>query len=485
MTYRSQHSRFLNSLRTPWFAALCVMAVVGIGWKLLTSTGPTSPLVELVSPAPSENEPAATDQAQPVPASRDAAGPLPTVNGEPVQESQAPPPTTEAASPASSVVATTAPSASSAPSTNSEEGTATPQPAGDNDESAIGPPQDDLFSIGEGDVALAGLRAPVWDTAWDAPFFATLDEIDQYFSYLSDRGYAGTWMMLLGLNARRDGTDMASPAYGALAATHDNGQLVATPENLAHMRSILDLAELHGLEVGLVPAWGQHWHNSHGTNCWGLASRIGNGPLQASNAFAFGQQIGAALGDHPALGFWVMGGDNWCQGSLGVGSEDPQVWRNLAAGLDSVGATQPTTYHTPADVGWGLRPAHLWMINEPWLDFLAPQTGHCVSAMMLADQLSSLGAATAKPIVAAEMRYETPPGILNHCGSAVTAADVEADTRAALDVGVAGVVFGHQSRWSWGADDGRNIFLGHDYNSVAITYGSAAEQAMLDLLLGG
>ena len=165
---------------------------------------------------------------------------------------------------------------------------------------------------------------------------------------------------------------------------------------------------------------------------------VNDGRLNRDNAYEVGRQLGEAFGDHPAVSMWVAGGDNFRS------SEDPEIWRRLVDGLREAGADQPVGYHTSAD-------DHLRFADEVWLDFLAPQTGHCRDAGWPQERLTEVVAATDKPVFASEMRYEgIQPSWCNTPGGVVSAEAVLADARAAVSAGVAGIVYGHNDRWQWG-----------------------------------
>ncbi len=298
---------------------------------------------------------------------------------------------------------------------------------------------------------------PIYDTAWEMPSFATLAEADAYFRHLSENGFAGAWISYFNhINTGIDGYNV-------------NGDWVATggwnqPFYLdhgyaAHVRGILDAAERHNQKVGLVMIWAQRYVN--------------NGAVHRNNSYDLGRQLGELFGDHPAIAHWVAGGDNF--GS----HEDSAIWANMVSGLRQAGATQPVGYHPPAIPGWG---GHLRFVNEWWVDFIAPQTGHCQGGDATYQQLAQAVAATSKPVFAGELRYEnisptwcSPPG-----GAPVPSSSVLEDVQAAYSAGVSAIVFGHNERWQWGEhlNGGSNTGSAGALGSL----GSSGEQQMLTYL---
>ncbi len=298
---------------------------------------------------------------------------------------------------------------------------------------------------------------PVYDTAWELPSFATLDDADAYFRHLSEAGFTGAWLGYFNhINTGIDGYNV----NGDWVATGGWGQQFALDAGYAaHMRGILDAAERHDQKVGFVMIWAQRY--------------INNGALNRDNSYSLGKQLGELFGDHPAIAHWVAGGDNF--GS----KEDPAIWANMVSGLREAGATQEVGYHPPAIPG---QDGHLRFVNEWWVDFIAPQTGHCQGADTTYQQLSSVVQSTWKPVYAGELRYEnispswcSPPG-----GSPVPASSVLADVQAAHNAGVSAIVFGHNERWQWGEhlNGGSNGGSWAALNSL----GSEGERLILEYL---
>ena len=298
---------------------------------------------------------------------------------------------------------------------------------------------------------------PIYDTAWELPSFATLDDADEYFEYLSQAGFAGAWMAYFNhINTGIDGYNV----NGDWVATGGwDEQFDLDPDYAEHMRGILDAAQRHGQRVGFVMIWAQRYVN--------------NGALNADNSYSLGRQLGELFGDHPAIEHWVAGGDNF--GSV----EDGAIWANMVSGLREAGATQPVGYHPPAYPGPN---GHLRFVDEWWVDFIAPQTGHCQDAGTTHDELEAAVDATWKPVYAGELRYEdidpswcSPPG-----GAPVPASSVIEDIEAAYTAGVSAIVYGHNERWQWGEhlNGGSNTGSAGALGSL----GSPGEQLMMDYL---
>lgn len=308
---------------------------------------------------------------------------------------------------------------------------------------------------------------PVYDTAWELPMLASFGEIETYFDHLQKVGFDGTWVSFFDL--LQANIDQRSPEGDVAATIDSSGFFVLNPKYLDRVERILDMANDRNLSVSIVPIWASVFVNGRGNQC----TAPNSGPLFDWNAYGLGRQLGERFGSHPAVGQWIMGGDNYC------GSENVEIWRQLSYGLADFGANQPTTYHSPAIQD--RQQDHLW---EPWLDFAAPQTGHCQNHEQTRAQLEKVVRATNKPVLAAELRYEGIQPAWN-CpehgpGRPVTADHVEADVRTAMGTGVSGILFGHNERWQWGL--GIHGSSGGGGSTAIASLGSPGEKRMLAAL---
>lgn len=323
-----------------------------------------------------------------------------------------------------------------------------------------------IVSLTEGqEHAASQPRVPIYDTAWDMPFWADLNDAETYLDHVAKAGFTGIWISLF--NHTGGGISTTSPGSGHATAQLVDGQFQLDQGHAAHVRRILDAAHARGLEVGMVPMWGVFYINDLRFGCEGGTAA---GPLKSWNSFGLGEQIGRAFADHPAIGHWILGGDNFCA------IEDVEIWRNMVAGLEAGGANQLMTYHTP-----GLESRLNLFADEPWVDFLSPQTGHCVNPENTQRMLTNLVNSTEKPVWAAELRYEDVQPDWGEClhwpGNPAAASDIENDAKAALASGVQGVLYGHNERWQWAT--GAIGSHGGGSGKVFSTFWSPGEQAFL------
>lgn len=313
---------------------------------------------------------------------------------------------------------------------------------------------------------------PVWDTAWELPSRSTLAEAETYFAYVANQGFDGVWLSYL----NQDGIDGKNANGHRAARVNASKNIVLDPNHAKHVRDILDLAHSYELEVNMVAAWGSTYLNKildANGECV-----LNKGVLKRRNAEFLGVQLGEAIGSHPALAMWILGGDNWCDNDSDA--EDPQIWANMKDGLRAAGSMQPTGYHTG---GW--RSAVLKFIDEPWIDAFAVQSSHCRTADQAGEIIQAAMDRTDKPVIAAEMRYEAiePPWCDDPTdagpGRPVTSANVLADARKALALGTAGYAYGHNERWLWGGGDHGST--GKGFPSVQASFFAPGERAVLDL----
>ena len=254
--------------------------------------------------------------------------------------------------------------------------------------------------------------------------------------------------MFLSLLNHTSGSIYATNANGDRMARVIDGDIVVSDEHLAHTNDMLDLAHARGLRVGFVPIWAAAYLNT----AW-FEGRCLDGPLNPDSAAALGSQLGAEIGNHPAIEFWIMGGDNLCHPMGHV--EDVAVWRNLVGSLRAEGVTAQTTFHPVAGntESNGKYERVTMFADEPWVDFLFPQTGHCQGGQYITDLILQLHEDFGKPVFLSESRY-FESGSDQWCATQsstnrVDAQDITDDVEAALEGGVFAVAYGDWNRWKW------------------------------------
>ncbi len=315
---------------------------------------------------------------------------------------------------------------------------------------------------------------PAYDTAWEMAYLATDAEIVAYLDHLYESGFSGFWFIALPFG----GTNLYPreiPDVGDnIANISDDGLVTLSSGYTRRISFILDEAERRHLGVGIVAAWAK-------------ANSCKTAGITADNAYAYGASIGASF-DHPALDYWVLGGDlPYEEKCVGAGPRRilEDVSAALEAGIRSSGAEQPAAFHTGAGAS-----NYDQLFDRDFVDVGAVQTGHCQDASTMKAKLGPVVQRTDKPVILAESRYYqlAPqwPGCLHGVGNPVSADDIRADVQAALDIGISAVLFGDGQRYQWCRDksDGDVFDLvgpGYDCpNGVVDTFNSPGEEAFLE-----
>ncbi len=327
----------------------------------------------------------------------------------------------------------------------------------------------DSSAAGTNNVALEAdtnnqkVKLPIHDTAWEIFYGLPLADVDEYFAYLRNKGFSGLWASVLPLGYQNGGGSANSALFarnvaGDRVAEQVGNDVVLTAEHIDHIKAYLDKAQQYGLELNPVVAWA---NNNVGPNTSGDCAEHSWGPARyptifEDNAYAYGVSVAEGFGNHPAIGYWVLGGDDiWS-------CDSAQLWANMKAGLRTADLGQPTTYHTGGDYNR--------YRDESWNEFLSPQTGWGQNT----DQLGALKA-TGKVVYAAEMRYYLDTGF--------TAEQVGAETQVAFDQGVDGMLYGDVRRVHYGMTD--NLYKADDVpavNHIRDTFDSPGEDAFFGVV---
>ncbi len=286
-----------------------------------------------------------------------------------------------------------------------------------------------------------------YDTAWELPYKATQAEQIAYMDHLVQAGFTGAWIAYM--TTTGSAFTHATAKGDMQAELGPNGEIIFPQDYADDVTWLLDEMHARGLKVGFVTSWGVRYLHGEWTN--GYCELLNQGPLNLASSYGVGSQIAADFANHPAISYFVLGGDNFC-GPTQAEREDPQIWANVAQGLTDGGVTKPITFHSSP-----LIPFMLEFIDEPWIDFLSVETGHCMPTSQMESVLNNaVNHPSGKDIYAAEMRYEAFEPSWTGCqehgpGDPVLPSDVESDTLAALRTGVTGLLYGHDVRWRWDA----------------------------------
>jgi hypothetical protein len=275
---------------------------------------------------------------------------------------------------------------------------------------------------------------PVYDTAWQFFALGTPTQADQYFNTLKNYGFTGAWAGIL----HHDPASLfRNYNGGGPLGSIQNGNIVLSQGYINRVNSMMDMADKHGMKLGLVIAW----QNSYFPGGEGGPTNV-SGILNASNACAYGRQMVQAFGNHPALSMWVMGGD---AGSNNTNA-NKAIWGTMAGCMKSAGTQIKFNHHLPTRNYGG----HFNYTDAAWLDMIAPETGHVQNAATTEWHLRDVVNAYSVPTWQGEARYfginyDWIPSAYRNPGLT----EMVADARAARNAGVSGYVYGNGGRWGW------------------------------------
>jgi len=203
----------------------------------------------------------------------------------------------------------------------------------------------------------------VWvgDTAWE--LFHRLDREEATF-YLGKRAVQGFTIIQAVALAEMDGINKPN-AYGEKPLI-DNDPTKPNEAYFKHVDFIIDKANELGLNIGLLPTWGDKVFKDK----WGTGPEIFN----ENNAKIYGKWIANRYKNRTNI-IWVMGGDR----NPRPGTTDEAIWNAMAAGVvEGLGGNDKglLTFHPqPNKEG-----SSEWFHDEAWFDFNMFQTGHCRDA---------------------------------------------------------------------------------------------------------
>jgi len=157
--------------------------------------------------------------------------------------------------------------------------------------------------------------------------------------------------------------------HGGLSSPNANGDWAFLDEEFTqpndkffdHIEALVDLADSLGLQIGLLPTWGDKFNLK-----WGPGPVIFDTEEKAEN---YGKYVGRRFGGKKNV-IWILGGDRPADGCEHIVRA---MARGIAIGISGREdySTCLMTYHP-----WGGTSCSKWFTDEPWLDFYMQQNGH-------------------------------------------------------------------------------------------------------------
>ena len=253
------------------------------------------------------------------------------------------------------------------------------------------------FSVSENKRYLLKENKPfVWvgDTAWE--LFHALDR-DSTTHYLSKRATQGFTIIQAVALAELEGLNSPN-AYGDKPLVN-NDPTKPNEAYFKHVDFVIDKAAELGLNIGLLPTWGDKI----------FKDRWGNGPeiFNIENAKIYGNWIANRYKNRKNI-IWILGGDR----NPREGSQDLAIWRAMASGIvEAFGGNEKVliTFHPQPNKDG----ASEWFHDDNWFDFNMYQTGHCRDNDVYNLIKRSYERQNIKPVVDGEPVYEDHPVCFN------------------------------------------------------------------------
>ncbi len=268
------------------------------------------------------------------------------------------------------------------------------------------------------------------DTAWE--LFHRLNR-EEAVRYLDNRARLGFTVVQAVALAELDGLNDPNP-YGHKPLIENDPtrpDVKDGPENdyWDHVDFIVREANRRGINVGLLPTWGDKWNKK-----WGVGPEI----FTPQNAETYGEWLGRRYRDAGLV--WILGGDRPVENDT-----HREITRALARGLRrGDGGAHLITFHPTGGSG-----SAQWFHGEDWLDFNMRQNGHVAEFTGRYDQTrADYDRAPVKPVLDGEPIYEDHPVSFDpkKLGHSI-AADVRRPLYWDLFTGGFGHTYGHHSVW--------------------------------------
>jgi hypothetical protein len=266
------------------------------------------------------------------------------------------------------------------------------------------------------------------DTAWELFHRLNREEATDYLKDRADKKFTVIQAVVL---AEQGGLDVPNP-YGHLPLK-DKNPAKPVEDYFQHVDFIIRKADELGLVIGLLPTWGDKWHDGGKRSIF-----------TPENAALYGEFLGKRYRDKPIV--WILGGDRSIDNE-----QHKTILRALAAGLKKGdGGRHLMTLHPP-----GGRTSADWLHNDNWLSFNMLQTGHGYNHDNYNRVSRDYNRKPAKPCIDGEPSYEDHPAEFNTKNGYTTDYDVRKGAYWALFAGACGHTYGCHDIWQFFAK-GRN-----------------------------
>lgn len=179
------------------------------------------------------------------------------------------------------------------------------------------------------------------DTAWLLLQKVSMDEIEKYFINRSEKHFNVIQSVLVH-NLNFENPDIM------VTNGLDFSNLDKTHKYWDKAEAVVQMANKHGIHMGLLPVWG---------------SMVKKGYLTVDNARSYGEFLAERFGKYSNI-VWILGGD--IRGFVGY-----EIWNILGNTLKELCPDKLITFHP-----FGRTSSALWFNDRNWLDFNMFQSGH-------------------------------------------------------------------------------------------------------------
>lgn len=176
------------------------------------------------------------------------------------------------------------------------------------------------------------------DTAWELFHRLNYKQADKYLENRREKGFTVIQAVIL---AELDGLN--TPNMNGDKPLIDNDPSKPNEDYFLFVDSLIRLAEMKGMYIGLLPTWGDK-----------VDKRWGVGPVifTPENASIYGKYLGQRYKDFPNI-IWINGGDR------SGGDGNTEIWDALGKGIKTIDKNHIMTFHP-----WGGFSSSQWFHNS-------------------------------------------------------------------------------------------------------------------------
>ncbi|MEI7846219.1 MAG: glycoside hydrolase family 140 protein [Chloroflexota bacterium] len=272
------------------------------------------------------------------------------------------------------------------------------------------------------------------DTAWELFHRLSLDDAERY---LVDRAAKGFTVIQAVVLAEIDGLHV--PNMNGDTPLIDDDPTRPNEAYFAHVDAVVKIAASLGLQIGMLPTWGDKWNQK-----WGVGPVV----FTPENAHAYGVFVGQRYAQMPII--WIVGGDRPIESD-----EQRLIVRAMAEGLrEGDGGQHLISMHT-----WGPHSTSEYVHDETWLDYHTCQSGHARNSDNYRFIAEDYSLDPVRPCMDAEPGYEDmPENLRNLDGGYLDDWDARKALYWALFAGAHGHTYGCNPVWQMWCP-GRNQIL--------------------------